>query len=177
MPEQTASDNATDFVEGGESAEETEVKDPAHVLELNDKYRRENKALRDRLKASEEALGDEKKKSMSEQERAIEEARQIVRKEVEGEYQAKLLAAAVHSRAAALLADPDDAWRLIDFETIDPEDTKAIDAAIKDLLEQKPYLAASAQPQNQSIDQGPQGSTPAASDANKWLRSSLNSRR
>jgi hypothetical protein len=155
---------------------EQEVKDPAHVLELNDKYRRENKSLRDRLKASEEALDGERKKSMSEQERAIEEAKQAVREEVESEFRSKLLAAAVNGRAAALLADPDDAWRLIDFEDIDPEDTKAIDAEIKELLKAKPYLAKAALPEHQSIDQGPQGELPANKDANNWLRSNLGPR-
>ena len=157
--------------------EEEEVRDPAHVLELNDKYRRENKSLRDRLKNSEESLESERRKSMSEQERAIDEAKDAVRKEVEAEYRTKLLAAAVHARASAVLADPEDAWRLIDFEDVDPEDSKAIDEALKQLLEAKPYLAASAKPENQNIDQGPQGSTTKLSDANDWLRGVTSHRR
>lgn len=161
--------------EDTDSIEETEIEDPKAVLALNAKYRRENKALRDRAKSAESELEELRKQSMSEQERAIEEAKAQVRHEVESEYSKRLLAATVRSRAAGVLADPDDAWRLVDFGDIDPDDEKEIDALIAKLLEVKPYLAEK-QKAKTNIDQGPQGDFPVSSDGNAWLRSALNRR-
>lgn len=172
-------DAATDVEERSDEDAAVEVEDPRAVLELNDKYRRENKGLRDRLKETQAELEELRKAAMSEQERAIEEAKAVAVSEVESKYKAKLLEMSVRAAATGVLADPEDAWRLIDFEEVDPDDAKTISEAIAGLVEAKPYLAAvSQQRQRPSIDQGPQGSPPPPMDGgNAWFRQQVRGRR
>lgn len=180
MPDTIVDTNTpTDVDEQPSEESSVEVEDPRAVLELNDKYRRENKGLRDRLKEAQAELEELRKAAMSEQERAIEEAKIVAVSEVESKYQAKLLEMSVRAAATGVLADPEDAWRLIDFEDVDPDDTKTITEAIAGLIEAKPYLAAAtAQRQRPSIDQGPQGSPPPPVDGgNAWFRQQVRGRR
>lgn len=177
--EESVEESASDDVE-----ERVEIEDPEKVLELNDKYRRENKGLRDRLKGTEEELAELRKQAMSEQERAIEEAKQEARQEVETEYRAKLFEMKVRARAANVLNDPDDAFRLIDFVDVDLDDDDAIDDAIKLLVDEKPYLARQEQPSPEpnrrnrlSIDQGPQGGGSSHPSGNDWIRTVTGNRR
>lgn len=172
------SDTVTDeVVEVEDEQHDVEVEDPRATLELNAKYRRENKGLRDRLKAAEAELEELRKSQLSEQERAIEEARSEAAAEVEAKYRTKLLEASVRAVATGVLADPEDAWRLIDFEDTDPDDTKSISDAVAALVESKPYLAVQQQRPRQSIDQGPQGNPPTQATGDTWLRQQFNGRR
>lgn len=154
----------------------TEGLSPEDLVKLNQKANREAKALRERLKAAEAEAERLRKEAMSEQERAIAEAREEAAAEIRAEYEAKLLERSVRAIASTRLNDPEDAWRLIDFEDVDAEDEKAIEKAIDDLVKAKPYLARKRG--GNGIDQGPHGSTPAGgSGGNDWLRSVTSGRR
>lgn len=166
-------------IEGEEEEEEEEVNDPRAVLRQNRKLLRENNNLRSRLESVEsdlQELAEIKRQSMTEQERALEAAREQARAEVEAEYRTRLLEASVTQVAAGVLEDPRDAFRLIDFNDVDPRDTAAISALIEELLEAKPYLAVQTAPVG-SIEQGPQGFPPPAGDGNAWLRGVTGGRR
>ena len=79
-------------------------------------------------------------------------------------------------QAAGKLADPTDVV-LIDMTSLtDPDDIEAIDAAIAELLEAKPHLAATGTPPpSKTHEQGPRGTVPVGSktqgeQAENWLR-------
>lgn len=113
-------------------------------------------AARDRVLAKEaKALKAELEKlreaSQSEQEKAIEAAKAAGRSEVLSEANKRLVSAEVRAAAAGVLVDPKDALahlKLDEFEVGEDGsvDQDAISAAIADLVEAKPYLAAGATP-------------------------------
>jgi hypothetical protein len=107
----------------------------------------EAKALKDRLEALETA-------NLSDQERAIAEARQAARAETLTEVNARLFTATAEGKAAgkvadpSLFTDPDVARKLLGFTDIPVTsdggiDAEAISTAIDALVAAKPYLAAS----------------------------------
>lgn len=91
--------------------------------------------------------------SKSEHEKAIEAARKeasaAATAEATTRANRRILTAEIKAAAGTLLADPSDAVRLLDIDEFDVTedgevDDKAITAAIKSLLDAKPYLAANA---------------------------------
>lgn len=87
----------------------------------------------------------------------------------------RLLHAEIRAQASAKLADPADAIRLLDLDTFAVDDDgnvdhEAIDAALDQLVEAKPYLAKTKSPPK--VPQGARGGpvpTPARS-GDDWLR-------
>lgn len=79
---------------------------------------------------------------------------------------------AVLSKASTLgFADPADAVAFIQASDVDGTDTKAVEAALADLLKRKPYLAsAAARPAPGGADLGNKGQPPRAGDMNDALR-------
>lgn len=150
-----------------------EIEDPKAIAELNAKYRRENKALRDRMKETEAQLEQMREAQMSEQEKVISEARKQAAEEVEGHYKGLLAQERVRTAAANILNDPEDAIRFLDPGTYDVNDAESISAALAALVEAKPYLARTdgPAPRVPSIDQGPQGEQPPQASGNEWLHS------
>jgi hypothetical protein len=115
----------------------------------------ERAARRAAEKASKEAkaeLEKLRKESMTDQEKAIAEARAEARKEALGTANERLMRAEIKAAAGNKLADPGDAVAhlrdagdLDRFLSDDGEiDTKAVTSAIDELLKTKPYLAATA---------------------------------
>lgn len=99
-----------------------------------------------KLKAAEAALEKIKAASMTEQERAVAEAKAQARAEVLEEANERLLRSEIRAAAAGKLTDPDDAPALLGdlgrFLADDGEiNTKAIKSAIGELVKSKPYLA------------------------------------
>ena len=96
--------------------------------------------------------------AMSEQEKAIEEARreaaEAARNEVLTEVRGKRLAVEIKAAATGKFADPDDAVAFLTTADLDPDDTAAIGEAIEELLMKKPHLKAGATQANGHIDQG-----------------------
>lgn len=116
-------------------------------------------------------LAEIEQANMSEQEKAIELARkesaEAARTEVLGTVNRRLFAAELKAAATGkvsdvdLLSDPDVAIRLLGFDDYPVNeagdiDAEAISAAVGQLIEAKPYLAASATPVP-GIDQGARG--------------------
>lgn len=109
--------------------------------------RNARKAAEKAAKDAQAALDELAKKSMTDSERAVAEARAAVRKEVLAEANGRLLRTEIRAAAAGKLADPGDAAALLGdldrFVGDDGEpDTKAIASAIERLVRDKPYLAA-----------------------------------
>jgi uncharacterized protein (DUF1501 family) len=114
-------------------------------------------------KAAQAELDKARQASMSDQEKAVAQARAEGRAEASKETNRKLLHAEVRAAAGGLLADPDDAVHLLDltpFETNDDPDRKAIRRALEQLVKDKPYLGA--QPGNGSGEGGPRGGPPSS---------------
>lgn len=147
---------------------------------LGDAGKRALEEERSGRKAAEKAARDAqaeldklRKDSMSDQERAVAEAKAEARAEVLTQANQRLLRAEVRAAAAGKLADPDDALGLLDLPSFMDDDgeinTKAIKSAIDKLVSSKPYL--SARPGNGSGEGGARGGNantePSMDD---WLR-------
>jgi hypothetical protein len=127
-----------------------------------------------RIRELSEELEALKRTAMSEQERAIADAVEQARQEVDGTWHQRYLTLRIERAAATRLADPSDAVRLLDLSGLTPDSTEAeIGALLDELLTAKPYLAP---PHNNGsapqLDRGPQGNGPATgTDMNALLRS------
>ena len=78
---------------------------------------------------------------MSDQERALAEAREAGKTEALGQYKSSLARASVTSAAAvAGFNDPADAAAHLDLSGLDPDDSDGIKAAVAELATKKPYL-------------------------------------
>lgn len=120
---------------------------------VKDRLARERAKLGDveelRKKASEfDRLSEAQKTELEKAtEKAAKQARDEASAEVDAKWKDRVLRSEVKVAAAGKLADPEDALRLLDlsgFELDDDgnADEQAIAKAIDELLEQKPYLAA-----------------------------------
>ncbi len=119
------------------------------ALEAERKARRDAETAR---KALEDELAELKKAGLSEQEKAIEDAKTAGATEAAAKYAALIVAAEVKAAGASKVAPEalDDLPRLLD---LDPTklvsddgtvDTKAISSAIDEMVKAKPYLAPKA---------------------------------
>lgn len=127
--------------------------DPGDDVELGeagkaalDAERRAHREAERARKALQTELDELKKKTMTDSERAVAEAKAEGRKEALAEANSKLLRAEIRTAAADKLADPGDAAVLLGdidrFLDKDGEpDSKAIASAIDALVKAKPYLA------------------------------------
>lgn len=119
----------------GEGAEDERLR--------NERKRRES--TQKELDALRKENEDFKKAAMTEQERAVAEAKAAGRTEALHEVAGEMLKAEVRAQAAAKLADPADAVRLLDLDELLGDDgrydAKAIGGALDDLVKAKPYLA------------------------------------
>lgn len=155
------------------------------------KHRRDARAAQataDGLRKQYETLRSEHE---GEQEKVIREAVDAARAEEREKWQRELLEAQVVARATGKLADPEDAMRLLSIEELlgesDPQArSKRLDQALAELLEAKPYLAASENggerggekgrglvSQGARSGQSPKGGEGSADD---WLRSARDRR-
>jgi hypothetical protein len=133
---------------------------------------REAKALRERLKAFEEADAKRKEAEMTELEIAQKRATEAVEAANAAAAQLKderLRAAVINEAAKQGVADPMDAYQLLDKAALvtDSGDVGDVAAAIKQLVDAKPYLKALGPTTNPT---NPGGHTPAPtlSDAEKY---------
>ncbi len=124
--------------------------------ELSRKNEREAKRLRTELEKLQQ-------QSMSEQEKAVAQAKAAGYTEGLSAATERLRRAEVRAAASGLLADPSDAVHLLDLEKYQPNDDgdfdrKAIEADIAALVKVKPYLGAT--PGNGAGEGGPRGIGP-----------------
>jgi hypothetical protein len=145
-------------------------------LEDNRRKNKENQSLRERLRAAEQENESLKEAAMSDQEKAINDAKKVAREEADSYYKPLLAQEKVKAIAAGHFNDPNDALAYLDLNELDVEDDDAIVDALNDLLEAKPYLAASnngsgSGGRRKGIDQGFQGDPGRKqSDGSDWVR-------
>lgn len=135
---------------------ETPTPDKDDVAQWKSLARKHEKAE----KAAKAELDKLRAASMSEQEKAVAEARAEGRAEAAKSANERLLRAEVRSLAAPILADPDDAVHLLDLSGYEPDesgeyDRKAIQSDLNALVKNKPYLGT--QPGSGSGEGGPRG--------------------
>lgn len=136
------------------AASEPEGDDLAKWKALSRKNEKEAKAARAELERLQAA-------SMSDQEKAVAQARAEGREEASKDFNRKLWHAEVRAQASGLLADPSDAVHLLDLEQFDMNaepNGKSIKSALEQLVQSKPYL--SAQPGGGAGEGGPRGGSP-----------------
>lgn len=140
-------------------------------------FEKTSKQQSGQLKSLQEELDKLKQQSMSDAEKAIEQARkeaaEQTRSDVAKEYDRRVITAEVKAVAAGKLSDPADAVRFLDLDEfkVDKDgevDTKAIGKAVDQLLKDKPYLASGAPKRNGSGDGGARGST-GGGGSGDWL--------
>lgn len=160
MPNETTPP-ATDDVTTGDQSQNTTT-----TPELGEAGQRAIAAEREARKAAEKQARDAQAEldklrtaSMSEQEKAVAQARAEGKEEAFKDATARLVRAEVRAAGAKKLADPSDAIGLLDLDSfVDDKgevDTKAITSAIDALVKSKPYL--SAKPGNGSGEGGARG--------------------
>lgn len=114
--------------------------------------------------------------SMTDQEKAIAEARKSATNEVLAKANARIVNAEIRAAAAGKLANPSAATKFLDasdFQVDDDGDVdrNAIDKAIDRLLKDEPYLAVPASNRaTGSADGGARGTSAASTDMNALLR-------
>lgn len=129
-------------------------------------------------KRTEAELAKLRESSMSDQEKAIEQARREARLEANGAFNKRLVQADVRAAATGKLTDPEDAIRFLDLDAFgvnDDGDTdkKAITAAVAQLVKDKPYLAAGATRPTGDADQGARGAGAGSSSMNDLIRNAI----
>jgi hypothetical protein len=115
-------------------------------------------------------------------EKAVQAAKEEGRAEAVKEMAGRLVETEVRAAAAGKLADPADAVRLLDVAEFVGDDgtidRAAIDSAIAELVESKPYLAAEKASSN-GHHKAPQGTRPGATpeaDGDAFLRNMVRGR-
>lgn len=152
-----APNTSNDSSNGSGGEQNTEFTPPASQEELDriveSRLARERKkyADYDDLKARETEFEEWKQSQLSEQEKAIQAAREEASSEVTTSFQKRLVSVEVKTAAqAAGFNDPTDALSVIGDDlplTDDGEpDTEAIAKLVKELAEKKPYLVQTGQP-------------------------------
>lgn len=131
------------------------------ALEAERQARKEAEKKAKRADELEAELAKFREDAMSDQEKAIEQARKeaadAAREEVMSELRQDRLLTRVEAAATGKFADPKDAAAFLDLTDLDPDDPEAITAEVDRVLEAKPYLKASATQAPGDIDQGPRG--------------------
>jgi hypothetical protein len=150
-----------------------EAKPPDHEAEV----KRLTSALdneRKRWEKAERDLAELRKSQMTDQEKAVAEAKAEGRATALRELATKLLEAEVRAQAATRLADPADAVHLLELDGMLADDgtfdAKAIGSALDELVKAKPYLAKTNGPGPGA--RPPQGArdAPAKSEGDDFIR-------
>lgn len=164
--------------DGGQSADEGDEPLREEGLKaLNEWKTRAKEAERKAKQADtlQAELDKVRQSQMGESEKAIENARKEGERAAMTRLQSERVLDRVEVLAAKTFADPEDARlrmaaRVADLTTGDgTPDVKAIQAALTDLLKDKPHLAATPTRARGDIDQGARGGQPDAFDMNREL--------
>jgi hypothetical protein len=145
---ETSDDSTTAEAAKAEAPTAPEVRDPAKLLSAYEaekgKRREQDNALRE-LRAEFDAYKAKADGKEKEHEAALE--RQRIQDEALARANDRIRRAEVKAAAKGVLADPQDAYKFIDLDSIEVSDdgdvdTTAIKAALDSLIESKPYLGA-----------------------------------
>ncbi len=136
------------------------------------------KASEKRAADLEAELAKFREQNQSEQEKALaaarKEAEEATRAEITTTMNRRIVRAEVKAVAGGLLADPEDAVRLLDLDEFSVDEDGNVDAdvvkkALDGLLQTKPYLAANGQRPQGSADGGPRPDTTPVDDSPRSL--------
>ena len=162
-----------------EETTETEVVEEAEP-DLGDAGKRALESERSARRAAEKAakavqaeLETLRSATMSDAERAVNEARLETQKETASYYVNLLVKAEARAVATGRLADPEDVLRYIDIDELKVDDDgnvdkKVLNKKIDELLKNKPYL--SSQRVVNDVDSGARGKTATGNDMNSFIR-------
>lgn len=168
--ENTTEVEATE-VEAQESDEQPEQGKESSLAKALHAERQTIKELKAQLHEMRQSQEKARMESMSEAERAVEEAKKAGYEEAMASVKADLTRSKVTAAAAAAgFADPADASGFLNVAELDSDDDVA--KAVADLAKSKPYLLKRAA---QSLEQGQQGKS-RTDNPNEWLRSALGAR-
>jgi hypothetical protein len=141
---------------------EGQGEDPAALRGELATARQADRSKGQRIRQLEGELDTLRREAMSEQERAVADARAEARREAEAEWRGRYLTLRVERLAATRLADPADAVHLLDLTDVTHETEDAVITGLLDaLLTAKPYLAARGGTIPPPVlDRGPQNGAP-----------------
>lgn len=129
---------------------------------------------RDRRQALEAELEAEKSKHKTEHEKALDEAKKAGAAEAELAANRRIVRSEVKAAAGGKVSDPEDAAALLGdldrFIVKGEVDTKAIAAAIDELVKSKPYLAASSGKKPAALPGGGKDQAASGSSFNDEIR-------
>jgi hypothetical protein len=135
------------------------------ALDAERKARRDAESAAKRLESE---IAELRKSQMTDQEKALDDARTEARTEVETRLRERLLSAEVRARVAGRSIDPDLVATLVDRKSLkwdgDDVDVESLERQISKILEAKPYLALSDQPGTPApprVPTGPRGNKQA----------------
>jgi hypothetical protein len=136
--------------------------------------RAEVKRLKAELKERETQDEQARRAAMTDQERALAEAKDAARRETVQEYDARILKLRVQAKAADF-HDPDLVSSLLDLDA-DAKDDE-IDRALADLAKERPYLVKA--PGVRPMPQGPRSGSKSGDDVtgDDWLRQMVDAKR
>lgn len=164
--EATADDASSANPEANTAEEIREEENP--LLKALHAERKTVKELKQQLDQFSKAAEEQRLSALSEQERAIEEARKSGFDEAMSSVKADLVKSKVTAAAASAgFADPGDAASFMDVAAIETDDDIA--QAVADLAKAKPYLLKRT---SVPLEQGQQGQ-PMSSTPSDWLRGVL----
>lgn len=171
MLSEETNETPEDVVEVVESEEVSELGDPGK--RALDAERNARRTAEKAAKAAQAELEKLREASLSETERAINQARKESREETQRELNVRLVKAEAKAVATGRLADPEDITRYIDLSQFEVDDdgnvdVKALNKEIDVLLKSKPYLAA--QRVGGDVDSGARGKAATANDMNQMIR-------
>ena len=165
--ETTETPSATEDTSGATETNETNEGDNPLLKALHSE-RSTVKELKAQIAKMESESEKKRMESLSEAERAIEEARKAGYESALAEMKADVTRSKVTAAAAAAgFADPADASGFLNVAELDTD--ADVKAAIEALAKAKPYLIKRAQV---TLEQGPQGTDPKQSPSD-WLRKAM----
>lgn len=164
-PTQSDASDAGDDQGGGDPAgQEGAGGEPTLTLEQAQEalkaVRGEAASYRTRLREAEQERDQLRQAQMTEQERAVEEAKAAGRAEAEAALKPKLAQSAMLSAMAGKVTRPEAAMRLVDLATIDPDDPTTISSTLEELLREYPEFKVDDGSNPPKIEQGSHGSNP-----------------
>ncbi len=135
------------------------------------KHENEAKKHATRLNEIEAANQSEQEKVLA---AARKEAEEATRAEISATMNRRIVRAEVKAVAGGLLADPEDAVRLLDLDEFSVDEDgdvnpDSVKKALDDLLKSKPYLAANGQRARGSADGGPRPEPTITDDSPRGL--------
>lgn len=166
--------DAADLEQPAEQPADAELEAPNPLLDELKQERRTRRQLESRLAELEQHAEQQRLESLSDVERQLETARTEARDQVMAEVRRDLAAAKVQAAAAAMgYVDPADAVAQLNLEQLDLDDASAVQAAVAELAERKPYLIGKLPPTAPAVPAGPVADNTDSGTFQDFLRAAV----